>query len=223
MGRHSGRPGQWWAARPLATLGLLGSCGAITVGGVGLFGMLHSSASAAGESPATASAQPSTTTTVIAAPSQTSATKPVAATLPVTLQIPAITVNTALEQLGVASDGALQTPTDPRQAGWFTGSSLPGQPGPVVIAGHVDSLHGPAIFAHLKKIKAGDPITITLSNGSHVVYVATSVVDYAKAQFPSQSVYGPRPDSELRLITCGGAFVKGQYADNVVVFAKLSG
>ncbi|MEZ0109726.1 sortase (surface protein transpeptidase) [Catenulispora sp. EB89] len=94
--------------------------------------------------------------------------------------------------------------------------------GPVVIAGHVDSLHGPAIFAHLKKIKAGDPITITLNNGRRVVYLATSVVDYAKAEFPSQSVYGPRPDSELRLITCGGAFVKGQYVDNVVVFAKLS-
>jgi len=221
MGRHSGKSGQWWAARPLTTLGLLGSCGAITVGGIGLFGALHDSASAATGSPTDTPAQVSTTA-AIGTPSQTSATRPAPTTLPITLQIPAITVNTPLEQLGVASDGTLQTPTNPQEAGWFTGSSLPGQPGPVVIAGHVDSLHGPAIFAHLKKIKAGDPITITLNDGRRVVYLATSVVDYAKAEFPSQSVYGPRPDSELRLITCGGAFVKGQYVDNVVVFAKLS-
>jgi LPXTG-site transpeptidase (sortase) family protein len=226
MGHHAGKPGSRWAARPLTVLGLLGSCSAVAIGGVGLYGVVHhDSASATGRSaisPAIVPVQGSTTGAA-AAPSQTpaTATTPVAAVHPITLQIPAITVNTPLELLGIASDGTLQTPTNPQEAGWFTGGSLPGQPGPVVIAGHVDSVSGPAIFAHLKKIKPGDPITITLSNGSHVVYLATSVVDYAKAQFPSQSVYGARPDSELRLITCGGAFVKGQYVDNVVVFGKL--
>jgi LPXTG-site transpeptidase (sortase) family protein len=212
------------AAKPLAVLGLLGGGLAVVGGGIGLYGALHSSASSTPRSsPATAStASPGTT------PSQTphavdaipSATAPAA--YPVTLQIPSINVNAPMELLGLALDGTLQTPTDAQKPGWFTGSSLPGEPGPVVIAGHVDSYTGPAVFGHLKDVKRGDPITITLSGKSRVTYRVTSVATYAKDKFPTQGVYGPQKDSELRLITCGGAFVKGQYVDNMVVFAKLS-
>jgi hypothetical protein len=37
-------------------------------------------------------------------------------------------------------------------------------------------------------------------------------------------VYGPVPDAELRLITCGGIFDRshGSYLSNVVVFARLA-
>lgn len=36
-------------------------------------------------------------------------------------------------------------------------------------------------------------------------------------------MYGQTPDAQLRLITCGGSYDKGQkdYSDNVVVFAHL--
>jgi hypothetical protein len=36
-------------------------------------------------------------------------------------------------------------------------------------------------------------------------------------------VYGPVPDAELRLITCGGAFdfATGHYLSNVIVYATL--
>lgn len=35
------------------------------------------------------------------------------------------------------------------------------------------------------------------------------------------AVYGPTPDAELRLITCGGAFdsATGHYLSNIVVYA----
>jgi hypothetical protein len=37
-------------------------------------------------------------------------------------------------------------------------------------------------------------------------------------------VYGPVPDAELRLITCGGTFdyARRSYLSNVVVYARLS-
>jgi hypothetical protein len=36
------------------------------------------------------------------------------------------------------------------------------------------------------------------------------------------AVYGPTPDPELRLVTCGGTFdaASGHYADNVIVYAR---
>ena len=52
----------------------------------------------------------------------------------------------------------------------------------------------------------------------------TAVQTYLKAQFPTQAVYGPTPDAELRLITCGGAFdpATRHYLSNIGVYATES-
>jgi hypothetical protein len=49
----------------------------------------------------------------------------------------------------------------------------------------------------------------------------TGVQSYLKTRFPTQAVYGPTPDAELRLITCGGLFdsASSHYLSNIVVYA----
>jgi hypothetical protein len=44
---------------------------------------------------------------------------------------------------------------------------------------------------------------------------------YLKDHFPTAAVYGPVPDAQLRLITCGGTFDPAlrSYLSNVVVYA----
>lgn len=212
-------PGRRRGGKPLAVAALVGSSALMVAGAIGVSGTLHRTAAVAPVSPPA-----SPLASVPPAASQSSGepvVTPTAAVRPATLRIPSIAVDTSLELLGLASDGTLQTPENPDEAGWYTGGSLPGDPGPVVIAGHVDSVKGPAVFAHLKRIKAGDAITLVLSDGKRLTYRATSVVTYAKDKFPTEMVYGARPDSELRLITCGGAFIQGEYIDNVIVFAAL--
>jgi hypothetical protein len=46
---------------------------------------------------------------------------------------------------------------------------------------------------------------------------------YPKDEFPTQAVYFPTLDRELRLITCGGEFdyARHSYLDNIVVYATL--
>ena len=44
----------------------------------------------------------------------------------------------------------MQVPGDFQVAGWFTGGPQPGQLGPAVTAGHVDSRPGPAVFYRLR-------------------------------------------------------------------------
>ena len=46
---------------------------------------------------------------------------------------------------------------------------------------------------------------------------------FLKSRFPTAAVYGPVPDPQLRLITCGGTFdpATGHYLSNVIVFASL--
>jgi LPXTG-site transpeptidase (sortase) family protein len=154
-----------------------------------------------------------------AAPNASSST---ASAHPVSVAIPAIHVSTTLQDLGLMADGVLSPPTNFTQAGWYTGSPVPGSPGPSVIAGHVDSTSGPAVFFALRELKAGDAVSVGLSDGSTVTFKVVTVQSYAKDAFPTAMVYGARPDPELRLITCGGAFTGGHYVDDVVVYATLA-
>lgn len=164
-----------------------------------------------------------TPTGPIAAPPGTSDTSRVAA--PMSLTIPVIGVSTRLIRLGLTASGALQVPSTTSVAGWYTGSSRPGAIGPAVIAGHIDSYLGPGIFFRLIDLRPGDRIYVRRADGTLAVFAVTAVHVYAKDAFPTQKVYGPTPDAELRLITCGGVFdpARGSYLSNVVVYAAAVG
>jgi sortase (surface protein transpeptidase) len=142
---------------------------------------------------------------------------------PVRLVIPAIGVSTPLIHLGLTSEHTLQVPTTTAVAGWFTGSPRPGAVGSSVIAGHVDSLYGPGIFFRLRLLHRGERVYVVRADRSVAVFRITAVHIYRKKKFPSSTVYGPVPDAELRLITCGGLFdfATGTYLSNVVVYAVL--
>jgi sortase (surface protein transpeptidase) len=141
---------------------------------------------------------------------------------PVGLIIPAIGVHTRLIRLGLTRSGALQVPSTTAVAGWYTGSPRPGEPGSAVIAGHIDSYLGPGIFFRLIDLHRGDRVYVRRADGTLAVFTVTAVHMYAKDAFPTQKVYGPTPDAELRLITCGGVFdpARGSYLSNVVVYAE---
>lgn len=141
---------------------------------------------------------------------------------PVGLSIPAIGVEeSTLLPLGLAADGSMQVPEDYARVGWFTGASVPGTAGPAIIAGHVDSHAGPAVFFRLRELAAGDVVTVRLVDGGRARYVVDGVQQYPKNDFPTRTVFGPVPGEALRLITCGGSFdhVARSYRDNIVVYA----
>ncbi|HMH94269.1 MAG TPA: class F sortase [Streptosporangiaceae bacterium] len=143
---------------------------------------------------------------------------------PVSLVIPAIGVSTRLIQLGVTPSGALQVPKSTTVAGWYTGSPRPGEPGGAVIAGHVDSVQGPAVFFRLQLLKPGEKVYVRRADGTLAVFTVTSVDSYPKSGFPTTAVYGPTPNAQLRLITCGGTFdpATGHYLSNTIAYASLA-
>jgi LPXTG-site transpeptidase (sortase) family protein len=159
----------------------------------------------------------------IVAPPQSAAPAPVAS--PVSLTIPLIGVKTNLIRLGLQSNGALQVPSTTSVAGWYTGSPRPGAIGSAIIVGHIDSPSGPGVFYRLSELRRGDQVYVRRSDGTMVLFRVTTVQTYLKNQFPTQTVYGPTPDAELRLITCGGTFdsTTGHYLSNIVVYATEAG
>jgi hypothetical protein len=140
---------------------------------------------------------------------------------PVRVVIPAIGVTSPLESLDLGGDGELTAPDDYRSAGWFAAGTQPGQPGPAVIAGHVDSPDGPAVFARLQELEPGDEVQVVREDGSEVRFRVSELETAPKDAFPTASVYGPVPGPELRLITCDGLFDRstGHYVDNLIVYA----
>lgn len=139
---------------------------------------------------------------------------------PTRLRVRAIGVDTPLETLKLGADGELQPPATNERAGWYAAGTAPGDVGPAVLAGHVDSKRGPAVFYRLRELTAGDRIEVT-RGGRTVTFTVTATAWYPKRAFPTDEVYGPTPDRQLRLITCGGVFDRTlrSYRDNLVVYA----
>lgn len=127
--------------------------------------------------------------------------------------------------LGIQSDGTMEVPEDYDDVGWFTGGGSPGGFGPTVIAGHVDSRSGPAVFFRLGELVVGDRFAVTGVDGQVFEYQVYKVEDHAKAAFPTVDVFGATLTDEVRLITCGGEYDQsiGRYTDNLVVFAERVG
>ena len=144
---------------------------------------------------------------------------------PAVIRIPRLEVEASIIPLGLQEDGSIEVPEDPDQAGWWLGGPEPGEIGPAVILGHVDSQEeGPAVFFYLQYLDPGDEIHIDRMDGSTITYVVESTERHDKDEFPTDAVYGPTEQPTLRLVTCGGDFDFGvrTYEDNVIVFASLA-
>ncbi|RAO01150.1 hypothetical protein GAR06_05757 [Micromonospora saelicesensis] len=144
---------------------------------------------------------------------------------PTSLAIEKIDVRAPVHDVGIAPDGTIAVPDAARaqEAGWYDQGPTPGQYGPAVIVGHVDTTSGPAVFHKLRELRSGDEIEVTRTDQRVAVFEVNSVEKFDKGRLPVDEVYGDFSRPSLRLITCGGQWVGGEtgYADNVVVFASL--
>lgn len=143
---------------------------------------------------------------------------------PVTISIPKIDIDTTFEApLGLNDDMTIEVPETYTQVGWYKNGPTPGEVGPAVVLGHVDSYQGPAVFWPLSKLEAGDEIEIEREDKTKVVFVVDSVKRYSQDDFPTELVYGTTDTPQLRLITCTGIYDKGvqRYSHNIVVYASL--
>ncbi|MGC5033133.1 class F sortase [Micromonospora sp. DT229] len=147
------------------------------------------------------------------------------ASRPVGIEINKIDLAAPVHNVGVAPDGSIAAPTAERaqEAGWYDQGPSPGQYGPAVIVGHVDTSTGPAVFQDLRQLRTGDQVEVARTDGRVAVFEVDRVGRYDKEALPADEVFGDFSRPQLRLITCGGRWVGGStgYADNVIVFASL--
>lgn len=144
--------------------------------------------------------------------------------LPARLRIPHISVDAAFgTPLGLTATQEVEVPEDDWEVGWYQYGPRPGEIGPAVVLGHVDSYLGPAVFYPLGQLVPGDRIYIDRADGTTVTFAVTALERYPQSDFPTAAVYGDIDHAGLRLVTCSGIYDRGvaRYTHNLVVYAKL--
>ncbi|MFE7314740.1 class F sortase [Streptomyces sp. NPDC057555] len=144
---------------------------------------------------------------------------------PKRLTIPEIAVDAPFTRLTLGPTGQLNAPpaADTNLVGWYQDGAAPGERGAAIVAGHVDTKTGPAVFLQLETLRPGSTVEITREDGIIATFKIDSVETFSKANFPNDRVYADTPDAQLRLITCGGSYDRKakDYTANVVAFAHL--
>jgi Sortase domain len=153
---------------------------------------------------------------------------PLPRSMPQTVRIPAIGVDARIIALGMGYGDIVNVPSlsTPMLTSWFDGGVTPGQVGPAVLFGHVDSaVTGPAVFYRLGDLRPGDLIYVTRTDTRTAVFDVDAIDLYSQSSFPDQSIYGTTTSPVLRLVTCGGDFDTKThlYLDRTVAWAKYVG
>ncbi|WP_444685138.1 sortase domain-containing protein [Alkalicoccus luteus] len=143
--------------------------------------------------------------------------------LPETLSIPAIDVEADLEEVGILDNGQMGVPDSAEGVGWFEPGVRPGEQGNAVLAGHVDSREGPAVFYGLHELEAGDTVYVTDEEGSDLEFEVTKTIVYDRREAPLEEIFGRSDGRHLNLITCTGTFNQeyGTHDDRLVVYTEL--
>lgn len=143
---------------------------------------------------------------------------------PVHITFDRLGIDSEVMQVGKLPDGTMETPPVlSGVTGWYKHSPTPGELGPSIIVGHVDSYEGPSVFWRLREAVPGDTVVVKRKDGKTATFKVTSIKSFEQDDFPTQRVYGNIDYAGLRLITCGGTFnARTQHYDrNTVVFAEL--
>lgn len=138
------------------------------------------------------------------------------------LEIPSIDVAAHAVDLGLNRDGSLEVPKEFDEVGVWKRGPEPGERGPAVVAGHVDSKTAPAVFFKLRELRRGDRVRWEGENGVTQRFKVTRIEEHPKAEFPTEKVYGKTRRRELRLITCSGPpdGSSRRSVNNLIVFAR---
>ncbi|MBR3319172.1 class F sortase [Candidatus Saccharibacteria bacterium] len=118
--------------------------------------------------------------------------------------------NARVLSMGLTKDGAIDTPYNIFDAGWYNRSDKPGTGGVMVIDGHNGGPGVAGIFKYLNQLYPGDLIVIERGDGEKFTYqvVENKNVPLAEAdQYMSKAFVSPVPGSEaITLISCIGGW-----------------
>ena len=124
------------------------------------------------------------------------------------IELPSLGKTGCIQKVGIDQHNNIAVPTNIHVAGWFTGSTKPGEDGVSIIDGHFGGRYtDDAIFRDLNKLKPNELIKIEYGDRTWRTFTVVrtdlySVDETAHQQFKKLEGI----DKQLTLITCGGTY-----------------
>lgn len=148
----------------------------------------------------------------------------VAANAPRILTIDRLGIEARIRPMGLNSDKSIQAPKNIYDAGWYTGSSEPGENGAMFIDGHASGSSRYGLFAYLDTLKQGDRITVEKGDGTTLTYsvVHTATVSLRDVNMSEALAPYAGVTKGLTLMSCTGVWLKDQATldRRVIVYAE---
>jgi LPXTG-site transpeptidase (sortase) family protein len=160
-----------------------------------------------------------------AAPVQAGAgSAPLGRVAPVEVRVPRFGIQAAVVPVGEEPDGAMAAPADPDAVGWWSLGYGTGEPGNLVLAGHVDWGKQPRVFSQIHRLEAGDEVIVLDALAREYRYQVVWVKQVAAEGADVGAIFAGAERQELTLITCGGQFDPSErmYQDRIIVRAEQS-
>ena len=148
----------------------------------------------------------------------------VAANQPRYIMIPKLHVQARILSVGLTKSDAIGTPNNVYDTAWYNASSLPGQPGAMVIDGHVSSWTTRGVFYGLDSLSNGDLVQVQRGDGKIFTYEVMKIqiynVNVVDIQSLLESIVSTAPG--LNLITCTGDVIAGKnnFSERIIVYTK---
>ncbi len=152
----------------------------------------------------------------------------VAADRPRYLTIPKLSIyNARVLAMGVDSDGALSTPRNIHDVGWYVDSGKPGAGKTLVIDGHNGGPRVHGVFKDLPNLNQGDIIIVERGDGIKFNYEVREnkqvALENANKEMATAMRSPVKGTESITLITCSGEWsqTKGTFLSRQFVYAVL--
>lgn len=145
----------------------------------------------------------------------------VSPTAPKILTIKKLNVKANVVGLGLKAGNEIGVPGNIYDVGWYNGSAQPGDGGTILFDGHVHGPTQPGVFVNLKKLAAGDKLSIERGDGKVFNYHVVKTQSYEASKVDMGAAFNPAEPGKpaLNMITCDGSYNDhGEYNKRLVVF-----
>lgn len=145
--------------------------------------------------------------------------------VPVRVRIPAIGVDAPVGEVGINAKGEMAVPASYQEIGWYRYGPVPGHRGSAALAGHVDNgLSLPGVFKRLGEVQPGAEVIVETTEGRALRFVVERVERYGYRDVPMADLVSADGPARIALITCAGAWVRGErtYDERLVAYARLA-
>ncbi len=140
---------------------------------------------------------------------------------PIRLIVPKVNIDAHIEHVGLTKGGAMDTPKETNNVGWFMFGSRPGEIGTATIAGHSGWKNNtPVVFDSLSDLQLGDLVYVENSEKIISTFIVRDIKIYDENADTTSVFTSSDGISHLNLITCDGTWNKENksYSDRLVVF-----